>query len=323
MTRFALAAAFAVSVAACAGDGATDASVGDGSVDSSPRDGGADSTARDSSVSVDTGPSCGDGIRNGDESDTDCGGACDGCRAGEACAVPADCVSAQCTGGACVDLSCEDGILNGDESDVDCGGDCALCVAGDLCASGRDCVSRFCGDDGRCLAPACDDGVRNGLETGVDCGGDCGGCPECIGCLEDADCALGRCALGRCATREEVYVDWRRDCRTDGTLPITVDLPLGRYRVTALESGGSVWSTTSLPTTGWHYRIECMGLSVPSLATPRGVYYANAASAFAALMSTTEDVDFSGGTLACGRGDSTCSDNRGGVRFQLERLCIE
>jgi hypothetical protein len=46
--------------------------------------------------------SCGDGVKNGSESDVDCGGSCNGCELGESCGVPADCASKACTGGKCV-----------------------------------------------------------------------------------------------------------------------------------------------------------------------------------------------------------------------------
>ncbi len=46
--------------------------------------------------------SCSDAVKNGSESDVDCGGSCNGCDLGETCGVPADCASKACTGGKCV-----------------------------------------------------------------------------------------------------------------------------------------------------------------------------------------------------------------------------
>ncbi len=48
-------------------------------------------------------PHCGDGVRDGDESDVDCGGdACAArCAAGQTCSVPADCASGICSYGIC------------------------------------------------------------------------------------------------------------------------------------------------------------------------------------------------------------------------------
>jgi hypothetical protein len=42
-------------------------------------------------------PSCADGAQNGDETDLDCGGSCDGCVVGQACAVEGDCATGNCT----------------------------------------------------------------------------------------------------------------------------------------------------------------------------------------------------------------------------------
>ncbi len=50
----------------------------------------------------DLAPSCNDGVRNGGESDIDCGGACGPCSDGRKCGEPADCASARCAGGVCV-----------------------------------------------------------------------------------------------------------------------------------------------------------------------------------------------------------------------------
>jgi hypothetical protein len=41
-------------------------------------------------------------VKNGDESDVDCGGGCAGCDAGKNCASGSDCASALCKGGQCV-----------------------------------------------------------------------------------------------------------------------------------------------------------------------------------------------------------------------------
>ena len=46
-------------------------------------------------------PACDDGVHNGDESDTDCGGSCRGCSAGSACNIGGDCATASCALGTC------------------------------------------------------------------------------------------------------------------------------------------------------------------------------------------------------------------------------
>lgn len=51
------------------------------------------------------GPTCSDGVQNGDETGIDCGGSCDPCEV----------------------ATCTDGVQNGDETGIDCGGSCAPC----------------------------------------------------------------------------------------------------------------------------------------------------------------------------------------------------
>jgi Collagen triple helix repeat (20 copies) len=46
-------------------------------------------------------PSCADGVRNGSETDTDCGGACSRCATGNMCGLSTDCQSAVCTTNVC------------------------------------------------------------------------------------------------------------------------------------------------------------------------------------------------------------------------------
>jgi hypothetical protein len=78
-----------------------------------------------------TAPSCFDRVRNGDETDVDCGGSCGVCTAGLACAQASDCDSQACTtGGTCAAPTCSDGVRDGFESDVDCGGPCGSCTLG-------------------------------------------------------------------------------------------------------------------------------------------------------------------------------------------------
>lgn len=71
--------------------------------------------------------SCSDGIKNGAETDVDCGGnSCPKCANGQTCVISSDCTSSICNGGICYGggPSCSDGIENGNEDGVDCGGSC-------------------------------------------------------------------------------------------------------------------------------------------------------------------------------------------------------
>ncbi|MCR9251421.1 MAG: T9SS type A sorting domain-containing protein [bacterium] len=65
----------------------------------------------------DPGPTCSDGIQNGDETGIDCGGSC-----------PNSCQT---------EPTCSDGIQNGDETGIDCGGSCPnSCQSGPTCTDG-------------------------------------------------------------------------------------------------------------------------------------------------------------------------------------------
>ncbi len=136
-------------------------------------------------------PTCFDSMRDGSESDVDCGGdECQPCAAGRRCNDGADCASGTCApGGTCAaeagppgctptpDPSCRDCLQNGLETDVDCGGDdCLPCGADKKCDGDADCLSAHC-DDGICATGAFGEPCRLG-----------------------ADCTSGSCDEGACFT---------------------------------------------------------------------------------------------------------------------------
>lgn len=100
------------------------------------------------------GGDCNDGVKNGDETDTDCGGPlCPVCGAGRKCKINSDCVSGNsCNSGICGGgPTCFDRKQNGNETDEDCGGDsfngaekCPRCDNGDKCQKNADCFSGNC-----------------------------------------------------------------------------------------------------------------------------------------------------------------------------------
>ena len=147
--------------------------------------------------------SCADGVKNGTETDVDCGGSCGAtCQPGEACLVTGDCAMGTCEGNVCVYDPCADGVKNGDETDVDCGGSCALgadpekCGPDEGCSVDGDCAGGDC--NGATCVPNCDDGVQNNGEVGIDCGGPCAACVVGNPCAGAADCAGGPCVDGVC-----------------------------------------------------------------------------------------------------------------------------
>ncbi|MEM4242838.1 MAG: hypothetical protein QXM31_02965, partial [Candidatus Woesearchaeota archaeon] len=105
--------------------------------------------------------SCSDSVKNGKESDIDCGGGvCLGCANGKACVNNSDCASGSCNFGTCGEPDpCSDGILTGTETDVDCGGSCAKkCGTGQNCQSTNDCDSGLICIEGTCQITRDSDG---------------------------------------------------------------------------------------------------------------------------------------------------------------------
>jgi hypothetical protein len=142
-----------------------------------------------------------DGVKNGAETDVDCGGgACGPCMDMAGCAAGSDCVSGVCSNGQCAAASCMDGVKNGTETDIDCGGGaCGPCADGQMCGASGDCASGVC-NGGVCAMPTCMDGVKNGAETDVDCGGGtCGPCANMAACMTGSDCQSKVCVNGQCA----------------------------------------------------------------------------------------------------------------------------
>ncbi len=149
---------------------------------------------------------CFDGVKNGSETDLDCGGNCDPkCAVNKTCAAGTDCQSGACIAmtSTCAADQCSDGRINGNETAVDCGGQCATkCAVGGGCLSGADCANPqgmvglpgFCSVSTRtCAAISCADGTKDGDETGVDCGGSCGKCAVGGGCATGTDCTSTFC----------------------------------------------------------------------------------------------------------------------------------
>jgi plastocyanin len=159
-------------------------------------------------VGVCTAVSCTDTVKDGTETDVDCGGAtCRGqnklCAVGKTCAVSADCASLFCNPSTlkCATPTCTDTFANGTESDVDCGGTCATkCANGKLCGGGTDCASGVC-NSGICgtlaLGIACTTGANCGSGNCVDgvccSASSCSSCQACSATLKQDGLTNGLC----------------------------------------------------------------------------------------------------------------------------------
>ncbi len=152
--------------------------------------------------------SAGDGVKNGGETDIDCGGPPAGaprCGDGKTCLTETDCASLSCKGGACQPPTSSDGIKNGTETDIDCGGgaptNAPRCATGKTCVETSDCDAAAC-TDAVCQAPTNGDGIKNGSETDIDCGGGAPtNAPRCATgktCAETSDCDDVLCTGGVC-----------------------------------------------------------------------------------------------------------------------------
>lgn len=111
-------------------------------------------------------PSCNDGLKNGNESDVDCGGSCGVCAQKDTCNSSTDCSTGLCLQGQCRTCS----------EDNDCATDtfCTFghCVAdrvqGDTCTADSQCASGSCAD-GTCCESACNGTCQacSSAKTGV------------------------------------------------------------------------------------------------------------------------------------------------------------
>ena len=84
-------------------------------------------------------PTCSDGVKNGSESDIDCGGTCPRCENTRDCESQDDCRSALCVSGVC------NACLNDVDCGIDANGAC-LCRTHNDAAQQRVCISRLPGD---------------------------------------------------------------------------------------------------------------------------------------------------------------------------------
>ncbi|MBI4150104.1 cell envelope integrity protein TolA [Candidatus Woesearchaeota archaeon] len=153
-------------------------------------------------IEVSVANTCTNTVKDGDETDVDCGGSCGStCLDTKVCRADRDCKNLFCSNGKCATPTCTDNFLNDKETDVDCGGpNCAeKCADNKKCAQNTDCQSNFCNPDLKlCAIPTCMDNFVGGNETDIDCGGNCQQCEENQKCKVDSDCTTNKCEFGYC-----------------------------------------------------------------------------------------------------------------------------
>jgi hypothetical protein len=192
--------------------------------------------------------SCKDGVKDGSETDVDCGGTCTTlCGLGQKCLSGADCTSMECPAGKCTD--CHNNMQDVGETGVDCGGSCLACN-GDVCTSGAGCKSGSC-VLGICCDTACQvptsskcqscalsgkEGTCTNIPSGVDGMPTCGAGNVCDGsggmcqgvaakkpigqaCGGGGECFNGNCKLGYCRLKPGDHCDAAVECDTDFCSP--------------------------------------------------------------------------------------------------------
>jgi uncharacterized repeat protein (TIGR01451 family) len=134
-------------------------------------------------------PTCTDTVKNGTETDIDCGGiTCAPCAIGKVCNVSADCTSQNCSGGICQATVCGNGNREGTEACDDgnttsgdgCSATCTVETGFNCTGATPSVCTTTCGDGLRAGAEACDDqNTTNGdgcsatctVESGYNCSG--------------------------------------------------------------------------------------------------------------------------------------------------------
>jgi hypothetical protein len=116
---------------------------------------------------------CDDGMKNGDETDVDCGGTnCPKCPQGKTCQIGGDCTSTFCTDGVCCGEACTE-----------------VCYSCAAAGSVGECipVDKYGEDPSYGVGETCLQ--ADGLSCGLN------GCKKAVGveCMGNAECASGRC----------------------------------------------------------------------------------------------------------------------------------
>ncbi|UQA56079.1 hypothetical protein [Polyangium aurulentum] len=154
--------------------------------------------------------SCIDGVKNGDETDIDCGGYnCTDCNQGKGCEAPTDCKTNFCADGVCCNAACNEAckacnlsgqigtcdVVDKYSEDASYGnGQSCLNSAGLACTGAGSCakaLGAMCTANGDCASLRCADPDANGQKTCLKAPGDT--------CAQNAECFNNTCANGFCA----------------------------------------------------------------------------------------------------------------------------
>ena len=157
-------------------------------------------------------PTCSDGIKNGTESSTDCGGVsggvtCAACTAAvcgnnivqspEAC-DDGNTVTEACAYGLTSCTVCSSTCTNVAGAVKRCGDTVVQTANGEQCDDGNTVNTDACSNI--CKTPTCSDTIKNQSESAVDCGGSgCALCATGMTCTVGTSCSSGICTSGLCA----------------------------------------------------------------------------------------------------------------------------
>ena len=168
-------------------------------------------------------PPCQNGVRDGAETDVDCGGGtCAACSDGLACAGGADCASTSCVSGICKPLPCG-GVVCGPNESCPTSGTCACGptqkVGGAACTTGQTCCAAGCFDlmtsaahcgsctnaclsGETCVGGTCKCGSNPRCPAGTECNSNRCKCKDCNGCcVGGANGGNDQCVTGTTASQ--------------------------------------------------------------------------------------------------------------------------
>lgn len=187
-------------------------------------------------------PTCDDGVKNGAETDRDCGGGCEGCPAGGRCGTIDDCASSvTCLAGVCTAcgeaVACRPGQLCKN-------GACEGCATAADCNAGQACQAGLCTDCPNEGEPI--DITRDPRHCGA-CGNECAAPLHAAAACKKSACTRAPCEAG--------YFD------LDGPTTVGCEAQCAGTRCTT-PSGVVTLSDPPLPEAGLAFQGQAAGGSV-------------------------------------------------------------